>query len=58
MDALIPLLADIVERHQIARANVVGHSDIAPARKQDPGELFDWARLARLGLACRGRPAI
>jgi N-acetylmuramoyl-L-alanine amidase len=30
---------------------VVGHSDIAPARKQDPGELFDWARLAKLGLA-------
>ena len=51
MDALIPLLAGIVERHQIPRANIVGHSDIAPARKQDPGELFDWARLARHGLA-------
>ena len=51
MDALIPLLADIVERHAIPPANVVGHSDVAPARKQDPGELFDWARLARLGLA-------
>jgi N-acetylmuramoyl-L-alanine amidase len=51
MDALIPLLAGIVERHAVPPANVVGHSDIAPARKQDPGELFDWARLARLGLA-------
>ena len=51
MDALIPLLAGIVARHQIPRANVVGHSDIAPARKQDPGELFDWGRLARHGLA-------
>jgi len=51
MDALTPLLADIVRRHGVAPANVVGHSDIAPARKQDPGELFDWARLARLGLA-------
>jgi N-acetylmuramoyl-L-alanine amidase len=38
--ALIPLLADIKERHGIGRGNVVGHSDIAPARKEDPGELF------------------
>ena len=51
MDALVPLVADIVKRRDIPRANVVGHSDIAPARKQDPGELFDWARLAKLGLA-------
>jgi N-acetylmuramoyl-L-alanine amidase len=51
MEALLPLLADIVERNGIAPANVVGHSDIAPARKQDPGELFDWPRLARIGLA-------
>jgi N-acetylmuramoyl-L-alanine amidase len=51
MEALIPLLAEIVDRHQVPRANIVGHSDIAPARKQDPGELFDWARLARHGLA-------
>ena len=51
MDALVPLLAGIVDRHQIPRANVVGHSDIAPARKQDPGELFDWATLARHKLA-------
>ena len=51
MEALVPLVADIVKRHDIPRANVVGHSDIAPARKQDPGELFDWARLAKLGLA-------
>lgn len=50
MDALVPLVADIVKRHNIPRANVVGHSDIAPARKQDPGELFDWARLAKCGL--------
>jgi len=51
MEALLPLLADIVERHGIVPANVVGHSDVAPARKQDPGELFDWARLAKHGLA-------
>jgi N-acetylmuramoyl-L-alanine amidase len=51
MDALVPLVADIVRRHSIRPPNVVGHSDVAPARKEDPGELFDWARLARLGLA-------
>lgn len=51
MDSLLPLLAGIVRRHDIARANVVGHSDVAPARRQDPGELFDWAMLARSGLA-------
>jgi N-acetylmuramoyl-L-alanine amidase len=51
MDALLPLLAGIVERHGVVPANVVGHSDVAPVRKQDPGELFDWARLARHGLA-------
>jgi len=51
MEALLPLLAGIVERHGVAPANVVGHSDVAPARKQDPGELFDWARLAKHGLA-------
>jgi N-acetylmuramoyl-L-alanine amidase len=51
MEALLPLLGGIVERHNVVPANVVGHSDVAPARKQDPGELFDWARLARHGLA-------
>lgn len=51
MEALLPLLADIVDRHGVSPTNVVGHSDIAPARKTDPGELFDWQRLARLRLA-------
>jgi N-acetylmuramoyl-L-alanine amidase len=51
MDALIPLVAEIVKRHNVPAANVVGHSDVAPDRKQDPGELFDWARLAKIGLA-------
>ncbi|MBD8677107.1 N-acetylmuramoyl-L-alanine amidase [Sphingomonas sp. CFBP 13720] len=56
IDALIPLVHDIKERHGITRGNVVGHSDIAPARKQDPGELFPWGKLARLRLALP-RPA-
>jgi N-acetylmuramoyl-L-alanine amidase len=51
MSALIPLVADIVRRHGIRPPYVVGHSDIAPERKEDPGELFDWQRLAKLGLA-------
>ena len=51
ISALIPLVADIVKRHGITRGNIVGHSDVAPARKQDPGELFPWHRLARLRLA-------
>lgn len=51
MSALIPLVADIKARHGITRGNVVGHSDVAPARKQDPGELFNWHALARLRLA-------
>lgn len=50
MDALIALAAEILVRHEIPPANVVGHSDIAPQRKNDPGELFDWARLAREGI--------
>jgi N-acetylmuramoyl-L-alanine amidase len=51
IDALIPLVAAIKDRHGITRGNIVGHSDIAPARKRDPGELFPWYRLARLRLA-------
>ena len=51
MAAVERLVADIAARRRIAPAMVVGHSDIAPARKEDPGELFDWPRLARAGLA-------
>lgn len=55
IDALIPLLARIVDRYDIPRANVVAHSDVAPARKIDPGELFPWDRLADYGL-CLAKP--
>jgi N-acetylmuramoyl-L-alanine amidase len=51
MAALVPLVAEIVGTYGIHPRNVVGHSDVAPARKLDPGELFDWERLARLKLA-------
>lgn len=51
MASLIPLVAAIKARHGITRGNIVGHSDVAPARKQDPGELFNWHALARLRLA-------
>lgn len=51
MEAVVALVARIKDRHAITRGNIVGHSDIAPARKRDPGELFPWARLARLRLA-------
>ena len=51
IDALIPLLAGIKDRYGITRGNIVGHSDIAPTRKQDPGELFPWSRLAKVRLA-------
>jgi N-acetylmuramoyl-L-alanine amidase len=51
MDSVVPLVADIVRRYNIAPINVVGHSDIAPQRKDDPGELFDWEMLAKVGLA-------
>lgn len=50
MAALIRLATGILARHPIPPRNVVGHSDIAPERKQDPGELFDWAGLARAGI--------
>jgi N-acetylmuramoyl-L-alanine amidase len=51
MDALEALLPGILARWSIPARGVIGHSDMAPARKRDPGPRFDWRRLARAGLA-------
>lgn len=51
MDALCALLGDIMARWSIPAKAVIGHSDMAPDRKSDPGPRFDWERLARQGLA-------
>ncbi len=50
MQAVIRLCLDIVSRHSIPLERVLGHSDVAPQRKRDPGEHFDWARLYRSGI--------
>lgn len=51
MDALVALLRQIMDRWQIGHVAVIGHSDMAPGRKIDPGARFDWQRLAREGVA-------
>lgn len=48
--ALIELAQGILVRHHIPARFVLGHSDVAPARKTDPGELFPWQRLAKAGV--------
>jgi N-acetylmuramoyl-L-alanine amidase len=50
MDSLEALALEILSRHPIPPRHVLGHSDVAPQRKQDPGELFDWVGLARHGI--------
>lgn len=50
IDLTIALIKQIALRHNIAPENIVGHSDIAPQRKVDPGPLFPWERLAQAGL--------
>lgn len=50
MAACFDLSLAVLTRHPIPARNVVGHSDVAPRRKKDPGELFDWRRLAEKGI--------
>jgi N-acetylmuramoyl-L-alanine amidase len=50
VDAVVALVKDIVARHEIRGDRILGHSDIAPQRKVDPGPKFPWKRLADEGL--------
>ncbi|MCZ4279305.1 N-acetylmuramoyl-L-alanine amidase [Kiloniella laminariae] len=50
MISVIQLCQNILARHAIPAERILGHSDVAPLRKEDPGELFDWARLAHAGV--------
>jgi N-acetylmuramoyl-L-alanine amidase len=57
IDVVIALLGDIRGRWEIDDARILGHSDVAPARKEDPGELFPWRRLAEAGHGLWAEPA-
>ncbi|MES1153174.1 MAG: N-acetylmuramoyl-L-alanine amidase [Dongia sp.] len=56
MRAVLELTQDIVKRRGIKPGRVIGHSDVAPIRKEDPGELFDWAMLAAEGVGLWPKP--
>ncbi len=57
VEAVIALCRDIIGRHRIRRERVLAHSDVAPARKKDPGEKFPWARLAQAGIGLWVEPS-
>jgi N-acetylmuramoyl-L-alanine amidase len=57
IEAVIDLVADIRSRWTIADERILGHSDVAPQRKEDPGELFPWRRLAEAGHGLWAAPA-
>ena len=57
IDAVIRLCKDIRTRWPIPHANVLAHSDVAPSRKQDPGEKFPWAALHAAGVGLWVEPA-
>jgi len=50
IDALIPLVKDIVQRHQIKPERILGHGEVTPAYKEDPGPTFPWKRFSELGI--------
>jgi N-acetylmuramoyl-L-alanine amidase len=51
IEMVIALVKDIRTRHDVPVTRILGHSDVAPQRKEDPGELFPWGKLAAEGLA-------
>lgn len=51
METLTRLLRDLLRRYDLPPQAVIGHSDLAPERKEDPGPKFDWRRLARAGVS-------
>ena len=58
MAALESLIIEIIQRYSISGHNIVGHSDVAPRRKIDPGELFDWRRLYKSGIGIWPNPSL
>jgi N-acetylmuramoyl-L-alanine amidase len=58
IEALVELAKGIMARHKIPANRVLGHSDIAPSRKQDPGEKFPWEALAKEGIGVWPEPGL
>lgn len=58
MTTLEALLSDLLERYDLPAKSVIGHSDMSPGRKSDPGPYFNWARLANKGLAVWPEPSL
>lgn len=57
IDSLLRLLTDLTTRWHIPCAQIIGHQDLAPSRKPDPGPLFPWAKLAAAGFGLWPDPA-
>ena len=58
MSVLTELCVELINKYSISPENIVGHSDIAPRRKKDPGELFDWKSLAKKGVGLWPEPIL
>ena len=56
IEKLVPFCQKLIRKYQIPAVNVVGHSDVAPLRKADPGAAFPWKRLAREGIGLWYQP--